>query len=391
MNNKNLKKIAIISSPNAGLGHYAAHLIGPLSKYYDTKFLTYPQTDLLGTVTNQFTDSFMKRYIKWPRFDVIDSEPQSIVKIGEYLRSRNIQLVNIHIGTTLKQKINYFMSFVTYCKKRNGTKFVFSLHDVLPWNHDIRMISLLKVFYSLTDHFIIGNNKEYLKLKRYFSFPDEKISIIKHGIYDLFDNDLYNSKVARYLLNIPQDKTVLLFFGFLKEFKGFEYLIKAVHILIKKNPNIIVYVASGLKYAPKELVQKCLTLIHKLQLDEYFLLNLNYLDANDIEAVFKASNISILPYTNASQSGVLMMSIGFKKPVVITDVFAEKEWINKFAGLIAKKRNPEDLAKKIEILIKSPEIALEYGMNGFTYGKKHLNWEAIAKKYSDVFTEVLSK
>lgn len=387
INNK--PKIAIISSPNAGLGHYVAHLFGPISKYCEPKFITFPQADLLGTTTPYFTDSFMKRYVKWPRFTLNDKEPQSVVDVANYLESRDVHIVNIHIGTTIKQKIGYFMSLVQYCKTVHKMKFVFTLHDVLPWSNDKKFIQLLDVFYKQAEYLIVGNDREYEKLANNFTFNLEKVSVIRHGIYNLFNSNLYDKRIARYLLNIPQDKTILLFFGFLKEFKGFDYLIDATKILKKEGENVAVYVASGLKYAPKELVNNVLSKIHKLELNEDFILNLNYLDTHDIEAVFKAADVSVLPYTNASQSGVLMLSIGFKKPVVISDVFAEKEWIDKKAGLVAKNRDPKDLAKKIKILINDRKKMEEYGEYGYEYGMKHLNWDEIAKKYFKIFSKLL--
>lgn len=381
-------KVAIISSPNAGLGHYTAHLFGPLSQYCELKFLTYPQIDLLGSVIYQFTDNFMKRYIKWPRFSLNDSEPQSIVNTASYLHSHDINIVNIHIGTTIKQKINYFMALTQYCKTVYKTKFVFTLHDALPWDNDKRMINLLDVFYRQADYIIVGNKREYQKCVDNFNLNNKKIAVIKHGIYNLFDNDLYDKKIARILLNIPQNKTVLLFFGFLKEFKGLEYLIEAMHILKKEKQNVIAYIASALKYAPKNLVSNTLSKIHQLELNEDFILNLNYLDTNDIEAVFKASDISIMPYTNASQSGVLMMSIGFKKPVIISDVFAEKEWVDKKAGLIFKTKNAKDLAKKIKLMMADKNKYDEYGEYGYRYGMKNLNWKDIAKKYYGIYSKL---
>lgn len=385
----NKPKVAIISSPNAGLGHYVAHLFGPLSKYCEPKFITFPQVDLLGTTSPYFTDSFMKRYIKWPRFSLNDKEPQSIVDTANYLESRGVTLVNIHIGTTVKQKISYFMALVQYCKETLGTKFVFTLHDVLPWVNDKKFIQLLDVFYRQADYLVLGNDREYQKLADNFTYNLEKTTVIRHGIYNLFDNDLYDKRIARYLLNIPQDKTILLFFGFLKEFKGFEYLIDATKILKKEGENVAVYVASGLKYAPKELVNSMLSRIHQLDLNDDFILNLNYLDTHDIEAVFKAADVSVLPYTNASQSGVLMLSIGFKRPVVISDVFAEKEWIDKKAGYVAKNRDPKDLAKKIKMLIEDKKKMESFGQYGYEYGMKNLSWEDIAKKYFKIYSKLL--
>ncbi|MCS6956703.1 MAG: glycosyltransferase [Patescibacteria group bacterium] len=392
MKNNNFKdknlKVAIISSLTGGLGHYCAHLATPLSNYCNLKFITYPQIDLSGTVVKEITDSFIKKYIKWPRFDLDENNPKTIVDITHYLKDRNFNIINLHIGTTVKRKINYFTTLILYAKKINNIKFVFTVHDVFPFDEDIKLNKLFKIFYSLGDYFTVGNEKEKRKLIKYFNIDSSKIKIIPHGIYNLFDQNLYNKKLSRGYLGIPYNKKVILFFGFLREYKGFDYLIKASKILVKKDNSFLVYVASGLKYASKELVQKNLQLLHKLNLQDHFMLNLNYLDTPDIEAVFKSADVVVLPYTHVSQSGVLMMALGFKKPVVITDVFFEKNWIDKKAGFVAKTKDYESLADKIYTLINNESLLKKFGYFGYNYALKKFNWETSAKKFYKVFNSI---
>src|SRR3989344_4287599 len=172
------QKVAIISSLTGGLGHYCAHLAKPLSQHCDLKFITYPQVDLSGAVTNQITDSFVKRLIKWPRFDLRESDPLSIVEIISYLRERKYQVVNIHIATTVKRKIYYFTTFLQYAKSLNHIKFVFTLHDVLPFDEDKKLTPLLKSFYKLADYYTVGNELEKERLQRHFKVPADKITVI---------------------------------------------------------------------------------------------------------------------------------------------------------------------------------------------------------------------
>lgn len=390
-NSNNLPKAAIISSLTGGLGHYCAHLASPLSKYFSLKFIAYPQIDLTGTVVKQITDSFVKKHVKWPRFDLDESNPISIVQINDYLQSRGINLINIHVATTVKRKIQYFTTFFLYSKKFNHKKFIFTLHDVLPFDEDKKLIKLLKVFYSLADYFTVGNENEKGKLIKYFDIPDSKIVIIPHGIYNLFDANIYTQERARDYLGLPNDKKIILFFGFLREYKGFNYLIDAAHILEKKNNNFVIYVASGLKYTPKDLVERYLKTIEQLNLQDKFILNLNYLDTVDIEAVFKASDVVALPYTHASQSGVMMMAFGFKKPVVITDAFYDKNWIDKKAGLVAENKNPQSLAEKTYELITDDQKMKNFGEYGYQYAQKAFNWNIVAKKYAQIYQKLLNK
>ena len=383
-------KVAIISSLTGGLGHYCAHLANPLSKYCYIKFITYPQVDLTGAVVKQITDSFVRRYIKWPRFDLDESNPLSVVSINEYLAAKGVNIINIHVGTTVKRKIIYFIALCVYAKRLNSKKLIFTLHDVLPFEDDKKLVKLLKVFYSLADYFTVGNDLEKKKLVKYFEIPESKIDIIPHGIYNLFGRNLYTQAMARGYLDIPRKKKVILFFGFLREYKGLEYLIKAAGILSKKpDNNFLVYVASALKYAPRDLVERCLELINKLNLQEKFVLNLNYLDSLDIEAIFKASDLVALPYTYASQSGVLNMAMGFKKPVVVTDAFYDKIWIENKAGIVAKSKDAQSLAQNIQILLGNDRLGKQYGEFGFRYTSRHFNWDIVAKKYANVYHKVI--
>jgi len=381
-------KVAIISSLTGGLGHYNAHLAKPLSKYCTPKFITYPQLDLLGTPTNRITDAFIRDKIKWPRFDIKEGNPESIVNIVDYLKKRKIYIVNVHIATTVKRKITYFMTFIKYAKEHANIKFVFTLHDVFPFDEDRKLTKLLSSFYSMADYITVGNKPEQQKLIRHFKISERKISIVPHGIYNLFDNNDYSKSLARSYLGVPNNINTLLFFGFLREYKGFDYLIKAAKILKQKKHNFAIYVASGLKYTSKELVRRYLRMIKKLDLEKQFILNLNYLDTSDIEAVFKASDLVVLPYTHASQSGVMMMAFGFKKPVIITDTFADKKWVNNKAGLVAKNKDANDLAKKIIQLIKDQEQLAKMGTYGYRYSIENLNWDLIAKKYFDIFNKL---
>ncbi|HUD44574.1 MAG TPA: glycosyltransferase [Patescibacteria group bacterium] len=390
MTKDSTQRVAIVTSLSGGLGHYAAHLAGPLSKLIPIKFITYPQLDLSGVVVKQVTDSLVRHYIKWPRFDLDDSDPTSIITVSDYLDSRDINLVNIHVGTTVKQKINYFTTFCTYLKQDGNKKLIFTLHDVMPFEESKKLTKLLKAFYGLADYFTVGNEDEKRRLMKYFEIHEDKIAIIPHGIYNLFNRNLYTPQIAKNFVGLPANKQIILFFGFLREYKGLEYLIKAAKIMTKKNNDFVIYVVSGLKFTPKPLLEESLQLINKLGLQDNFMLNFNYLDSLELEIIFKASDIVALPYARVSQSGVERMAFGFSKPVMITDVFSDKTWINKKAGLVAISEDPQSIADKLLQLISNPQEAKEYGIYGNKYCLEHFNWDKIAEKYFEVFEKLSS-
>lgn len=382
-------KVAILSSLVGGLGHYCSHLAGPLSQYCQLKFITYPQVDLSGVVVPQLTDPFVRDYIKWPRFDLDETNPSTIVNINSYLKDRNYKIVNLHVGTTVKQKIIYFTTFLTYSKMIGGFKIVFSLHDVLPFEESKSLKKILTMFYGLADSFIVGNELEKEKLQKYFNVSEKKIHIVYHGIYNLFDKNHFTKSLSRSYLGIPENKKVVLFFGFLRDHKGMDILIRAAKKMRKAEPNVCIYVASALKYSSPDLINQYLYLIKKMQLEDIFMLNLKYLESRDIEPVFKAADVVVLPYGKVSQSGVLMMAMGFKKPVVITDVFYEKKWVKDRAGLVAKADDPDSVADKLLQLLSQQSLANQYGNNGYRYALNNFGWQKMARQYSQIYSKLV--
>jgi glycosyltransferase involved in cell wall biosynthesis len=69
--------------------------------------------------------------------------------------------------------------------------------------------------------------------------------------------------------------------------------------------------------------------------------------------------------------------------------FADKSWIDGFAGVVAKSRNPQHLAKQITTLLENKELMVKMGQNGYDYSQKNLNWKDIAKDYYDIFKKYL--
>ena len=382
-------KVAILSSLVGGLGHYCSHLAGPLSQYCQLKFITYPQVDLSGVVVPQLTDPFVRDYIKWPRFDLDETNPSTIVNINSYLKERDYKIVNLHVGTTVKQKIIYFTTFLTYSKMIGGFKVIFSLHDVLPFEESKSLKKILTMFYGLADSFIVGNELEKEKVQKYFNVSEKKIHIIYHGIYNLFDKNHFTKNLSRSYLGIPENKKVVLFFGFLRDHKGMDTLIRAAKKMKKVEPNLCIYVASALKYSSPDLINQYLYLIKKMQLEDVFMLNLKYLESRDIEPVFKAADVVALPYGKVSQSGVLMMAMGFKKPVVITDVFYEKKWVKDLAGLVAKAKDSDSVADKLLQLLHQQSLANQYGNNGYRYASNNFSWQKAAQQYFQIYSKLV--
>ncbi len=120
----------------------------------------------------------------------------------------------------------------------------------------------------------------------------------------------------------PDDK-VLLFFGYIRHYKGLDLLLDSLVLLLQKDPTYALLIA-GESY---EDVGPITTFIAANNLSERVVFENSYIDNEAVYKWFKASDVVLLPYRSATQSGILNMAYGFEKPVVCTDVGGLSEFI----------------------------------------------------------------
>ena len=98
----------------------------------------------------------------------------------------------------------------------------------------------------------------------------------------------------------------------------------------------------------------------------------------------------VLPYVEASQSGVVLTAYGFKKPIVVTNVGSIPEIVdNNVTGLIVPPKNAEYLAEAIIKLLLDVNLRKRMGENGFTKLRTELSFDEIVKKTISVYEKAV--
>lgn len=385
--NKKKKRVLIISSITGGLAHYTSHFQEFLKKYCELYFVTYKKNYLTGEKVKGPGDSLIAKNIKSPYYLIEHDSPSSLFDLLQLIRKLKIDLVNIQFCTTAMPVIFYYNLL---CKKMKEQKIpiILTCHDVLKHDSSGNEIDSLKLMYGEADHLIVGNEIELKKLTDNFLIPEKKITVIEHGVYNKFDKGKFTDKTAREYFSL-QNRKVILFFGFLRKYKGILTLIDSMKYVVKKENKAILHIAgsSDIEGFNNLIIKK----IKNNKLSKNVLFNNKYLSIEEIEAVYKSSDIVALPYNNVSQSGVLSLSLYFKKPVVITNIFAEASTIHKKMGLVVKPNKPKELANAILYLLKNKDVAKKYGKAGHKYIEKYRSWGKIAKKMYTIFCKYLNK
>jgi len=241
----------------------------------------------------------------------------------------------------------YWMPFFAPCfgtisrlvKRNNITKVLTICDNVIPHEKKPGDIILTKYFFNVVDYFVVLSEKvrnDLLTLK-----PGSQYRFLPHPVYSNF-GEAVNKNDARKHLNIS-DVKIILFFGFIRDYKGLDILLNAL-ALLKNDLNVKLLIA-GEYYSNED---KYLKIINDLGIKENILFFTEFIPTSEVKYYFSASDCVILPYRDATQSGIVQIATNFSKPVIAANVGGISEVIeNGKTGYIVEKENPEALAAAI--------------------------------------------
>mgnify|MGYP005624803831 CR=1 FL=1 len=204
-----------------------------------------------------------------------------------------------------------FLTILSLTKIFTRTKIILICHNVLP--HEKRVIDklLTKPIFALADFFIIHSRKDEYDLKMLKKNAKFKLSF--HPTYESFKEIKDDSRDLNKELNLR--KKVILFFGFVRDYKGLKYLIEAMPKIIKKIDCDLLVV--GEFWGSKEPYT---SLIEKLGITDRVKIVDDYVPDNEVGNYFDLADVIVLPYVSATQSGIIQVAFGFEKPVITTNV-----------------------------------------------------------------------
>ena len=104
------------------------------------------------------------------------------------------------------------------------------------------------------------------------------------------------------------------------------------------------------------------------------------------------SGIIVLPYTEASQTGIIPIAYSFKKPVILTNVGGLPESVDDGkTGFVVPPRNEKALADAIIKLLKDVKLRKQMGENAYKKMKEELSWDVIAEKTIEVYKVAINE
>jgi len=164
-----------------------------------------------------------------------------------------------------------------------------------------------------------------------------------HPTYDVFAARGLSREAARRALDLPPDERVILFFGFVRPYKGLEVLLKALPAVLRQMPVTLLVVGEFWRGEAEARA-----LIDRLGIAASVRLINRYVPNEEVERYFAAADVVALPYVSATGSGICQIAFGHRRAVIATSVGCLKEVVAEGrTGLIVPPGDPDALAAAV--------------------------------------------
>jgi glycosyltransferase involved in cell wall biosynthesis len=206
--------------------------------------------------------------------------------------------------------------------RQAGVRILFICHNVLPHESRLWDVWLTRQTLGLGDGFVVPSQEEKVRLLALL--PGRRVEVAPHPIYDMFASQTIPCDEARRRLALPPLAPILLFFGFVREYKGLRYLLEALPAIRTEFADIQLLIV-GEFWQDK---QTYLDQIERLDIARNVVVVDRYVSNEEVPIFFAAADVVALPYTDVTQSGVVQLAFGFGLPVITT-------WVGGLAEVVA--------------------------------------------------------
>jgi glycosyltransferase involved in cell wall biosynthesis len=271
----------------------------------------------------------------------------------------------------------YWMPFFAPCfgtiarlvKRWTGAKVLFICDNVIPHERRIGDTALTRYAFAAVDSFVVQSAAVEKELQAFH--PQARYELVPHPVYEIFGS-LMPKEQARRELGI-RDERVILFFGYVRRYKGLHILLDAMPAILESvNVKLLVV---GEFYDDE---QKYRQQIAEKNLGERVFVHSDYVPNEEVSRYFSAADVVVLPYVSATQSGIVQIAYQFDKPVIATDVGGLAEVVlNERTGFIVKPEAPEEVANAVIRFYKEgrePEF-----VHNVSVEKKKYSWENLVQ------------
>lgn len=370
--NQKKLKIAIIGpvAPlRGGVAQYTTSLFLALKKNADVDILSFKR--LYPNFLYPGSSDKDKEIEKVPGDEnnieyLIDAySPLSIKKAADKILSGGYDAVLIDWWTFFWQPA---LAYIAFRAKRKRIKTIYICHNVFGHNSNLIIRFISKKLIKKSDGYIVQSNEEADLLRN--AVPQAKILLKLHPIYDHFPKAIKNSK--------KKGRLELLFYGFIRPYKGLTDFVDALGILNDKE----IYVSIvGEIWGDRKKIEEYINKKHIPNLTTEF----NYVSLKAVK-YFSKADVVVLPYRSATGSGVAALAYYYEKPILGTNVGGISDVVeNGKTGWLVSPNSPSELAEAIRKIDRDQARKMVANISKFC---KRNSWDQMAEDVIDFINKL---
>jgi glycosyltransferase involved in cell wall biosynthesis len=233
-----------------------------------------------------------------------------------------------------------YLTMILLIKLFSRARILLICHNVAEHEAHFLKTVVSKLVLSQAHGFIVHSEREREILKTVTG--KSRITVTPHPTYEVFSTTAMSKTSARGQLGLPDERTIL-FFGFVRNYKGLPYLIRALPLILARFKVRLLIV--GEFWEDKK---RYLRLIRELDMQDLVTVIDRYVPNEDLPVYFHASDLVILPYTSVTGSGLLQLAFAFGRPVVTTAIGDFPEIVeDRKTGFLVAPRSPREIADAV--------------------------------------------
>lgn len=297
-------------------------------------------------------------------YSVINSiNPFNWIRIGNRLKKEKPDIIVVRywlpfmgpaLGTILRR-----------VRKNKQTKIICIADNIIPHEKRPGDKIFTRYFLKSCDAFITMSEKVMENLRVFQK--DKPAQMVRHPLYDSF-GEIISKEEARNKLNINKEDPVILFFGFIRKYKGLDLLLEAMadeRIGEKK----IKLMVAGEFYEDEKPYRE---LISKLNISDRLILRTDFIPDSEVKYYLCAADAVVQPYRNATQSGVTPLAFHFEKPMIVTNVGGLPALVPDGKAGIVVEPDPKAIAEGI---LKFYQLGESRFVSDLRAEKQKYSWE----------------
>lgn len=332
------KKIVVVGPVypyKGGIAHYTGLMVKTLRKNNEVTCVSYKMQYpklLFKKEQKDFSNDTFK--VEDTKFLINTANPFNIVKVGSYIKKLKPDLVIFQWWHP------YFAPcYFILLGMLKRIKSIAVCHNILPHERFPMDKFLIRTILKKTGGCIVHSKEDEKNLKA--MLPDKKCVRTVLPTYNAFKMRGISRDEAREELGISKDRKMLLFFGLVRPYKGLTYLLSAMPEIIKKYPDILLYIVGDFGDSKEEYDKQ----IGRLGIADNLVIKAGYLPDKEVEPYYAAADINVCPYESATQSAIVQVAYGFGIPVLATNVGGLPDVVSDGkTGYIVEPKNPKAIA-----------------------------------------------